>query len=108
MWPFKRRPALDWITVTKKVRRTIYLSDGTTIVSYIMEQHTKLPEWPDAPDYHFETRASNWDTEWVSKNSDYLNAATEEGVVVIRREMINKITYKVEADTVFTFAQRAL
>jgi len=56
MWPFRKR-VLDWVTTSKKVERKVYFNDGTSLVSYVHEYYTKLPEWEDAKNYHYETRA---------------------------------------------------
>jgi len=93
MWPFKRKQ-LNWISVAKKVKKTIHVSDDTSVVGYVWEYYTKLPEWNDASNSHFELRAAYWDTKLEGK-SDYLNITTDDGVVAVRKSAITKIVYKV-------------
>jgi len=92
MWPFKKR-VLDWITTSKKVERKIYFNDGTNLVSYVYEFYTKLPEWEDAKNYHYEARARNADYQW--NESDYITVSSDEGITVIPMRNIKMVTYKV-------------
>lgn len=93
MWPFKRKN-LPWISIAKTVKKTIYVLNSEPIVTYTTEYYSKLPEWENPHDYHFESRAAMWDTDWEGK-SDYVTISTNPGVTSIRKSQIIKITYEV-------------
>ena len=93
MWPFKKR-VLDWVTTSKKVERKIYFNDGTSLVLYAYEYYTKLPEWEDAKNYHYEARARSAD--FQCNNNDYITVSSSEDITVIPMDNIKMITYKVK------------
>jgi len=97
MWPFKREVEIELVSHIKSVRRTIYLTDKSTIVSYMQEVGTAREGAPPPANYHFEARTRHndeWDSSWSHSNDSFFLRGSDP-TALIRRDMITKITYEV-------------
>ena len=64
MWPFSSQSKPEWVTHIRRVRKSVYLTDGSVIIAHVQELSTVLAGKPAPENYHFEARARNWDHVW--------------------------------------------